>query len=154
MRHAAVAAAFALLPCIASCSMTTGTARTDAERELARNRERWASANVHDYEFDFQRSCYCVPESTERVHITVRNDEVTSVRRSRDGQPASTAVGAWPRVNELFEDIRRRLAEGVERLEVTYDATYGYPRSIVADVILMAADDEYSLTAENLRRLP
>ena len=109
---------------------------------------------MRDYEFDFRRSCFCTPESTERVHIVVRNDVVTSVLRTRDGQPASTTMGAWPRVNELFEDVQRRLEEGAERLEVSYDPTYGYPRSIVADVILMAVDDEYALTAENLQRLP
>jgi hypothetical protein len=139
---------------IAGCSITTATARSDAERELARNRQRWASAGIHDYEFDFRRSCFCAPGSTEGVHIVVRNDVVISVLRSRDGQPASTAVGVWPRVNELFDDVRQLLEQRAERLDVTYDPTYGYPRSIVADVILMAADDEYSLTAENLRRLP
>jgi hypothetical protein len=160
-RHAAtgsrirvVAAASILLGCLAGCSITTAAAHSDAERELARNRQRWVSASIHDYEFDFRRSCFCVPESTEQVHIVVRNDIVISVLRSRDGQPASIATDAWPRVNELFEDVQRRIEQGAARLEVSYDPTYGYPRSIVADVILMAVDDEYSLTAENLRRLP
>ena len=151
-RRLAVAAS-ALALCIVGCSITTATDRSDAERELARNRQRWAGAGVHDYEFDFRRSCYCMPEYTEGVHIVVRNDVVTSVVRSSDGQPAS-AVVAWPRVDELFDDVRRRLEEGADRLEVEYDPTLGYPRSVVADVILMAVDDEYSLTAGNLRRLP
>jgi hypothetical protein len=154
MRRVIAAASILVLSSITGCSITTATTRSDAERELARNRQRWVSAGIHSYEFDFRRSCFCVPESIEKVHIVVRNDVVTSVLRSRDGQPASTAVGAWPRVDELFEDVQRRLEQGAERLEVSYDPTYGYPRSIVADVILMAADDEYSLTAENLRRLP
>lgn len=143
-----------LLLCIDGCAITTETSRSDAERELARNRQRWVSAGIHDYEFDFRRSCYCVPESTEGVHIVVRNDVVTSAVRSRDGLPASSAVSAWPRVDELFDAVQQLLEEGAERLDVTYDPTYGYPRSIVADVILMAVDDEYALTAENLRRLP
>ena len=154
MHRVAVVAAILALSCIAGCSITTATSRSDAERELARNRQRWASAAIHDYEFDFRRSCFCAPEATERVRIVVRNDVVTSVLRSSDGQPASSIAGAWPRVDELFEDVRRRLDQDVERLDVTYDQTYGYPRSIVADVLLMAADDEYALTAENLRRLP
>ena len=154
MRRLAAAASILLLLCVASCSIPTETARSDAERELARNRQRWVSTGIHDYEFDFRRSCFCLPEYTEGVHIVVRNDVVTSVLRSRDGQPASSAVGAWPRVDELFDNVRQLLDEGAERLEVTYDPTYGYPRSIVADVILMAVDDEYGLTAENLRRLP
>ena len=149
-----VAASLVGLFCVSGCSITTASARSDAERELIRNRQRWASAGIHDYAFDFRRSCFCLPESTEGVRIVVRNDVVTSVLRIRDGQPASAVVGAWPRVDELFDDIGRRLDQDVERLDVAYDPTYGYPRSIVVDVLLMAADDEYSLTAENLRRLP
>jgi len=145
---------FAMLAGVRGCSITATPARSDAELELARNRQRWASAGIHDYEFDFQRNCFCLPETTEPVHIVVRQDVVTSVVRTSDGQPASTRVTAWPRVDELFADVQQRLDQGIERLDVQYDPTYGYPRSIVADIALMMADDEYSLTAGNLRRLP
>jgi Family of unknown function (DUF6174) len=137
---------------LTSCSIT-GTARSDEELELARNRQRWASANLHDYEYEFQRLCFCLPEATERVRIVVRRDVIASVVRLRDGQPASTSF-RWPRVDELFADVQQRLDQRTERLDVQYDPTFGYPRSIVVDIALMAADDEYSLTAGNLRRLP
>ena len=153
-RRRVAAACAVLLLGITGCSITTPTARSDAERDLQRNRQRWAGAGIRDYEFDFRRICFCLTEVTERVHIVVRNDVVTSVVRVRDGQPASTAVGAWPRVNDLFDEIQRRIDEGAERLDVTYDPALGYPRTVAADVILMAADDEYWLTAENLQRLP
>ena len=137
-----------------SCSITEPSAHSVETLELARNRQRWASAGVHDYEFDFRRLCFCAPEATEQVHIVVRNDAIVSVLRARDGQPASTTYAVWPRVDELFVDVQQRLDQHAERIDVVYDPTLGYPRSIVADVALMAADDEYSLTAENLRRLP
>ena len=144
----------ALLAGLTSCSITGTSARTDEELELARNRQRWASSNTHDYEFDFQRLCFCSPEATEQVRIVVRQDAIVSVVRTRDGQPASTAFAAWPRVDELFADVQQRLEQRTERVDVRYDPTFGYPRSIVVDIALMAADDEYSLTAGNLRRLP
>lgn len=134
--------------------METGPGGSNEQLELLRNRQRWASAGLHDYEFDFQRICFCTPEATEGVHIVVRKDVVTSVVRTRDGQPASTQYTTWPRVDELFEDVQRRLSPRAERIDVQYDPTYGYPRSIVVDVMLMTADDEYALTAGNLRRLP
>lgn len=148
------AACAVLLVGIAGCSITTATARSDAERELQRNRQRWAGAGIRDYEFDFRRICFCVPETTERVHIVVRNDVVTSVVRLRDGQPASTAMNAWPRVNELFDEIQLRIDQNAARLDVTYDPTLGYPRTVAADVVETMTDDEYWITAENLRRLP
>lgn len=143
-----------LLLTVASCSITASTGQTSEELELARNRQRWVSAGIHDYEFDFRRLCFCPPEATESVHIVVRQDVVTSVVRTSDGQPASMRVSSWPRVDELFAEVQQRLDQRVERLDVRYDPTYGYPRSVVVDIVLRAVDDEYSLTADNLRRLP
>jgi hypothetical protein len=147
-------AVVASLTGVAGCSVTGTSARTGAELELARNRQRWASSATHDYEYEFRRNCFCPPEATEQVRIVVRQDAIVSVVRTRDGQPASTTFAVWPRVDELFTDVQRRLEQPTERLDVSYDPTFGYPRSIVVDIALMAADDEYALTAGNLRRLP
>jgi hypothetical protein len=139
---------------LTSCSITGTSARRGDEVELARNRQRWASARIGDYEFDFQRSCFCPPEATQPVHIVVRQNAIVSVVRTIDGEPASSTYTVWPRIDELFLDVQQRLEQHIGRLDVTYDPTFGYPRSIVADVALMAVDDEYALTAGNLRRLP
>ena len=152
-RPAGAAALFAAIVVLTSCSITA-PGRTGDELELARNRQRWASAGLHDYEFDFQRSCFCAPEVTQQVHIVVRQDAIASVARTSDGRPAIGSHTDWPRVDELFLDVEQRLAQHTDRLDVSYDPTFGYPRSIVADIALMTADDEYALTAGNLRRLP
>jgi hypothetical protein len=144
----------ALLPGATSCSITGTSARTDEELELARNRQRWASSATRNYEFEFRRSCNCPPEATEQVRIVVRQNEIASVVRVRDGQPANTSPALWPRVDDLFAEVQQRLDEPTERIDVEYDPTFGYPRSIVVDIALMMVDDEYSLTAGNLRRLP
>jgi hypothetical protein len=143
-----------LLAGVASCSITGTSTRSGEQLELARNRQRWASAGLHDYEFDFQRICFCGPEATEPVHIVVRRDAIVSVVRTRDGQPASTSFVVWPRVDDLFNEVQQRVDQHVERVEVRYDPTFGYPLSVVVDIAAMAADDEYALTAGNLRRLP
>ena len=136
-----------------SCSITEPTSRDRSQAELTRNRQRWTAAGLHDYVYDYQRLCFCAPESTEPVRITVRQDAVVAVVRQSDGQPVDAKYG-WPRVDALFDDIQGRLDQQVARIDVYYDATYGYPRSIVVDVAAMAADDEYSHTAGNLRPLP
>jgi len=151
----ALAIAVTTLPTgVTSCSITGASARTKAELELARNRQRWASSATHDYEYEFRRLCFCPPEATEQVRIVVRQDAIVSVVRTSDGQPATTAFSVWPRVDDLFTDVQQRLDQRTERVDVSYDPVFGYPRSIVVDIALMAADDEYSLTAGNLRRLP
>ena len=49
--------------------------------------------------------------------------------------------------------VQRAIDQHPARLDVTYDATYGYPTSIIVDVELMAVDDESSISAGNLRAL-
>ena len=138
---------------LASCSITE-PGRAGESVDLARNRERWASAALHDYEFDYQLSCFCPAEAVEPVHIVVRGDQVVRVTSTRDGLPALRQFGAWPTVPDLFESVRTLLERDVERLEVTYDPIYGYPTSILVDVHLMVADDGSSQSAANLRPLP
>ena len=154
LRRLARAALLLMFAGVTGCSITTATARSDDERELLRNRQRWVAAGIHDYEFEFRRICFCLPEATETVRITVRNDAVASAVRARDGQPASANVGSWPTVDSLFADVQRSIDQNAERLDVEYDVTYGYPRSIVVDMLATMADDEYFLSAANLRRLP
>ena len=137
----------------ASCSITE-PGRGSRTVELTRNRQRWASAGVHDYEFDYQLSCFCVTDATENVHVVVRGDQVSAAFRIRDGLPATRQFGKWPTVADLFDSVQRHIEAKSERLEVSYDPTYGYPRSIVADGSFMVADDESSQTASNLRPLP
>ena len=138
---------------LASCSITEPAGRRGEVAELSRNRQRWASTRLDDYEFDYRLSCFCAPESTEQVRIVVRGDEVSSVLRASDGLPATPRPGGWPTVDDLFSDVERLLDIDADRLEVSYDPTYGYPRQIAVDVYLMAADDESFQTASNLRPL-
>jgi hypothetical protein len=146
--------AFALLALmLAGCSITEPGRAAD-RTDLARNRQRWASARLHDYEYDYHLLCFCSPEATEQVHVVVRGDHVSAVTRTRDGLPAVNDFRSWPTVEDLFADVERLIDQKADRLEVTYDPTYGYPRSIVVDVYLRAADDESSQTAANLRPLP
>jgi hypothetical protein len=149
-RPRALSAALALL--LVSCSITEPGRGAD-RAELARNRLKWESARLHDYEYDYQLLCFCSQEATEPVHVVVRGDRISAVTRSRDGLPAVNDFGTWPTVADLFDHVQRLIDTKADRLEVTYDPTYGYPRSIVVDVYLMAADDESSRSAANLRPL-
>jgi hypothetical protein len=137
---------------LVSCSVTE-PGRGSGGAELTRNRQRWESARLQDYEFDYQLLCFCAVEATEQVHIVVRGDQVSAVTRARDGLPAINEFGRWPTVPDLFDGVEQMIERKADRLEVTYDPTYGYPRSIVVDLDRMAADDESSRYASSLRPL-
>src|SRR5689334_7441306 len=101
------------------CSITE-PGRATQSNELARNRQRWASAALHDYEFDYQLRCFCAPDVTESVHVVVRDDRISSVTRARDGLPALRQFGTWPTIPDLFENVRAQLERKADRLDVTY----------------------------------
>ena len=70
----------------------------DAETTLAKNHARWRALGIHDYDFRFQRECFCV--WTEPVIIEVRGDTVANVRLASTGE--SPPVGPyywWPTID-------------------------------------------------------
>ncbi len=51
-------------------------------------------------------------------------------------------------IDELFDVIQKALDDEVDSLEVEYDATYGYPKSVAIDPITNAIDEETSYFIE------
>lgn len=143
-----------LLGVTTGCSASITGARASESGELERNERRWQAARLRSYSFEYRMMCFCVPDDTERVRITVHDGQVTSVTRVRDGQPARDRHRGWPTVEQLFGSVRRYLELNPDRLEVEYDPRHGYPRSIVLDIESLAVDDEVSETASSLQPLP
>jgi len=57
-------------------------------------------------------------------------------------------------IPKLFDFIEDALAREAEGLSVTYHPTFGYPTQIGIDYDQLTADDEISVTIENLQPLP
>ncbi|MBI2333200.1 MAG: hypothetical protein HYU84_13770, partial [Chloroflexi bacterium] len=56
-------------------------------------------------------------------------------------------------IENLFAVAEESLANA-DKVEITYDPTYGFPASIAVDQIEMAMDDEISYSVENFEVLP
>lgn len=73
----------------------------------------WTAAELRDYRFDFERSCFCPPEVVEPVRITVRRGAVREVRSRRTGRILRTSsIVPWFTLAELLEQVREAEAEG------------------------------------------
>ena len=125
---------------------TTGTPSATADPSpVSPNRaayDRWRAKGGPNYTMRFTRTCFCA--ALGPVTVTVRNRKV--VRPA--GLPWASELRS---VDELFTLI---LSGKADRIDVTYDPRYGFPRSIDADMIVDAIDDEVSYRVSDYRPLP
>jgi hypothetical protein len=137
--------------CARACSLVLtlllsacGLGPDDALDELARNRERWRSQRIADYQVRFRLICFCVLETTEPVILTVRRGSLVSVTRVSDGRPVDPTqwTGRYYTVDEMFALIAEAEARGADEVRVTYDAALGYPREVFLDEDQRLADEE------------
>jgi hypothetical protein len=113
-------------------------------------RQRWETAALDDYRYDFQQQCFCIREQVQPVTIEVRDGRVHRVVSRETGSVVADPNLRWPTVPELFEIAAEARGGGAE-VEVRYDARLGYPTHIQTGSLANDAGVVY--TASGLRPL-
>ena len=112
--------------------------------ELGKNRDKWDSAGVTHYRFELTISCFCPFMDVMPVVAEVKDGQIVSLTDAK-GQPLREEFRETfekaATVEGLFAVAEDSLSNA-DQVEVTYDARYGFPSSIVVDQIKMAVDDE------------
>jgi hypothetical protein len=135
---------------LAACDWPGIFGSDDIDR-LRKRRQQWDALAIRDYDFDYQRSCFCDPASIVPVRIEVRDDLVFRVLHRTTGEDLTALhYAGWPTIDSLFVRTERN-ARGDYNLEIDYDPRFYFPSRVVADIPMMA-DDEYFLHAGNLIR--
>jgi hypothetical protein len=57
-------------------------------------------------------------------------------------------------IDRIFSELNSDSVQGAERLEITYDPTYGFPSDVVIDFVQEVADDELYLSITGFEPLP
>lgn len=121
-----------------------------AKSDMAKNRDKWNSLGVSHYTFELTISCFCPFFEVNPVTVEVKDGKIVSMTDA-SGQPLKAEFAQTfeeaATVEGLFAIAEENLANADE-VEVTYDAQYGFPASIVVDRIKMAVDDEISYHVE------
>ena len=121
-----------------------------AKSELGKNREKWESLGVSHYTFELTISCFCPFFEVNPVTVEVKDGKIVSMT-DVSGQPLKeefrSSFENAATVEGLFAIAEENIANADE-VEVTYDAQYGFPASIIVDRIKMAVDDEISYHVE------
>jgi len=135
---------------LASCNGVTAPSQADT-RDLSNALRQWLLTAPPSYELTMTVKCFCPPDITRPVRVTVRDGSVVSRHYADDGTPYLSRFTP-PTVDELFEVISRATQAGAH-VEATYDPTYGHPRAVFIDGSPRVADDETWYALSPLRPL-
>lgn len=131
---------------LAGCSGTSA---------LAKNRDKWNSQGVGHYRFELTISCFCPFFEVNPVTVEVLDGKIV-LMTGADGQPLPeqfrSEFDQAGTVERLFAIAEENIANA-DQVDVTYDAVYGFPSSIIVDRIELAMDDEISYYVENFEVL-
>jgi hypothetical protein len=123
-------------------------------QQLQRSKQLWTKQNISNYRFTLRRSCFCSFETRQPVKIEVRNGQVTSIVPAMNGVPFNREdFTSNDSIAKLFDVVEDAIARKAHRLSVTYHPTLGYPTKIDIDYDQRMADEELSITIENLQAL-
>lgn len=112
--------------------------------ELDQQRAKWEAQGVTHYRFKLDISCFCAFRSITPVTVEVQDGKIVSMldvngdELSPDFRSTFEEAGT---VDALFALTADALANA-DHVNVTYDATRGFPTSVEVDWIELAADDE------------
>ena len=134
------------------CASLVGQASSEVERA----QEKWQDANISHYSYELTISCFCVFSPDMPLVIEVQNGEAVSMTYKSGKEIDAANMELFQRydtIDKVFAELEKAQNEA-ERVEVTYDETYGFPTQITIDHAEMAADDELYLSISNFEVLP
>ena len=148
---------FALLPVAALVLVVACGQPSDrlsvAQAQLDAHQQQWEAVGLIDYRFTFERSCFCPPEFSPRVAITVRNKAVASVHDAQTGNLLTNPPYSIT-ISDLFADIQEAIYKGSAKVSVEYDIKLGYPVDVYIDPVANAIDEEYFMKVRDFTELP
>ena len=129
-----------------------GRMEDDQDRsELAKARRQWRAQRLTSYDIRYQNICFCVTDHRAPVRLEVRNGAIAGAVRLDTGQRLGPETFVRYRtVDAIFDLIDRSIDENAAQVDVTYDASRGYPASVYIDLDTRVADEEIGVETGDL----
>lgn len=132
-----------------------GKRPNSALQQFNANQKLWNSQGIDDYSFTLQRNCFCRGDALRPINIQVRDGKIAAATFADTGEPVPPELNFNKlTINDLFKEVGQAIKGGAERVEVSYDKTYGFPTSIYIDQSSQIADEEVGYTISNFRPEP
>lgn len=91
---------------------------------------KWKAANVQHYRYESTVSCFCTPEYGQPITVEYLGDSLLDARYANGSKVPALYAKSRPPIDTLFATIVIPASDWLERVDVTYDQTYGYPKMI------------------------
>ena len=134
--------------CASLVGQASGVANSDQEK--------WQDADISHYRYELGISCFCIFAQDMPLVIEVKDGKAVSMEYKSGKEIDPTLLPDFQRydtIDKIFAELEKAQSEA-ERVEVTYDETYGFPNQLTIDRAIQAADDELYLTISNFEVLP
>ena len=148
-----------LLLLLALVLTACASAASAGASEFSQNQQKWEDANITHYRFDVNISCFCAFRDQMPLTIEVRDGQVVSLANVNgdqvlDTDPNYQFFAPYATLDLLFSELDAALNGKADKVTVTYDETYGFPKDVTIDFVEEATDDELYLTVTNFEPLP
>ena len=120
------------------------------QADLLRHQGRWERSRVANYVYTGAWNCFCPREYTANAEVTVRGGAVVSVASADPAVPNIPDPERFVSVKALFAVLQSAIDENAARIDVTYNAQFGYPEQFFIDYHEMMADEERGFIIRSL----
>lgn len=112
----------------------------------------WAGHAINRYQITVQQTCFCPADLRQPIRVSVSAGAIVKVEGLEQPlQNRNLLDDQRLTIDGLFQFIGQSAAKDPHRLEVEYDARYGFPRHILYDGREMIADDEFQYELSDFR---
>lgn len=135
--------AFALVASLVpACAMDAGSTQ---DHDLLDHRMQWGRPGRYEYQFTWQQGCFCGPDMTRPIRISVESGQIARAVYVDDHQPVSASIqSGLATIEGVFDLIQHAIDQHYDQVSVEY-ADQGYPASVFLDVSKRTADEERSI---------
>jgi hypothetical protein len=127
------------------------TPLTEANSDFVEARQRWKRFGPSSYEITIGHGCFCLPDVTRPVIVTVSDGQVVRRRYVDDDTNVDARwAEAFPTVDGPFAVIADAFDRNAASVNATYHPSWGYPVSVGIDYEAQMADDESFFSADGL----
>ena len=117
---------------------------TPNHRIYEQNLSNWKLHSIRHYRFNLEIGCMCPWRNMMPLTVEVQNGEIVSMVASNGGDisPYLDTFQPHATIERLFDMVDSVTSKRVYKLEIQYDAIFGFPKVIVIDPSRMVYDDE------------
>lgn len=123
-------------------------------KELVDSRAKWESLTGGadtSVKYIAQNSCFCPEDYNRPMNITEQNGKIVDATYVDTGEAVPSYIrDGLLTMDERFDQLEEAYLSGSDRIDVTYDSSFGYPSSVYVDRSFMIADEELSYSIKDL----